>query len=65
MAEARCDSPAPQRILSISRSIVPLHPPAWSLDAAELAEAFGPRTKLVVLNTPHNPTGKVACHGVA
>ncbi len=41
------------------RSIVQLHPPSWSLDTAELEAAFTPRTRLLVLNTPHNPTGKV------
>ncbi|KAL4431641.1 hypothetical protein ABPG77_001483 [Micractinium sp. CCAP 211/92] len=39
--------------------IVQLHPPSWSLDTAELEAAFTPRTRLLVLNTPHNPTGKV------
>jgi N-succinyldiaminopimelate aminotransferase len=43
---------------------VPLHPPAggqgrWTFDAGELRAAVGPRTKLLLLNTPHNPTGKV------
>ncbi len=38
---------------------VRLQPPDWRLPADELAAAFGPRTKLVVLNTPMNPTGKV------
>ena len=33
--------------------------PAWWFDETELAAAFGPRTRLVFLNTPHNPTGKV------
>ncbi len=28
-------------------------------DEAELRQAFGPRTRLILLNTPHNPTGKV------
>ncbi len=28
-------------------------------DEAELRAAFGPRTRLVLLNTPHNPTGTV------
>lgn len=36
----------------------PRHP-RWWFDEAELAGAFGPRTKLLILNTPHNPTGKV------
>ena len=31
----------------------------YGFDAAELAAAFGPRTRLVLLNSPHNPTGKV------
>jgi aspartate/methionine/tyrosine aminotransferase len=38
---------------------VPLRPPLWDLDPDELARAFTPRTKLLILNTPHNPTGKV------
>jgi aspartate/methionine/tyrosine aminotransferase len=39
--------------------IVRLEPPRWTWDSARLAAAFGPRTRAVVLNTPHNPTGKV------
>ena len=39
--------------------IVTLHAPEWHYDPAELAAAFSPRTKLLLLNTPHNPTGKV------
>ena len=39
--------------------IVQLHPPEWTISAAELESAFTPKTKLLVLNTPHNPTGKV------
>jgi aminotransferase len=38
---------------------VTLHEPDWSIDFAELRSAFGPRTRAVVLNSPHNPTGKV------
>jgi len=38
---------------------VTLHPPEWRWDPDELRRAFGPRTRAVVLNTPHNPTGKV------
>ena len=38
---------------------VTLAPPGWSFDPAELTAAFGPRTRVVLLNTPHNPTGKV------
>ena len=39
--------------------LVRLHPPDWSFDPAELAAAVGPCTRLLLLNTPHNPTGKV------
>jgi N-succinyldiaminopimelate aminotransferase len=48
---------------------VPLRPPPadaggvtrapWTFDEAELRAAVTPRTRLLVLNTPHNPTGKV------
>jgi aspartate/methionine/tyrosine aminotransferase len=38
---------------------VTLHEPDWSIDPAELRAAFGPRTRGLVLNSPHNPTGKV------
>ncbi|KAI0669109.1 PLP-dependent transferase [Trametes maxima] len=50
---------------------VPLHPstePApgtkygkktWNVDFEELEKAITPRTKMIVINTPHNPVGKV------
>ncbi|MFS8530882.1 methionine aminotransferase [Sphaerobacter thermophilus] len=38
---------------------VPLQAPGWSLDLDALAAAISPRTRAIVLNTPHNPTGKV------
>ena len=48
---------------------VPLHPPKsgdgnttgaeWTLDFDEYRAAFTPRTKAVIINTPHNPVGKV------
>ena len=36
-----------------------LEPPDWQLPRRALEAAFSDRTKLVVLNSPHNPTGKV------
>ncbi|MER7071238.1 pyridoxal phosphate-dependent aminotransferase [Terrabacter sp. NPDC000476] len=33
--------------------------PDFAVDEASLRAAFSPRTRLVLLNTPHNPTGKV------
>jgi aspartate/methionine/tyrosine aminotransferase len=38
---------------------VALHAPSWSFDADELRRAFNSRTRAIVVNTPHNPTGKV------
>jgi len=38
---------------------VPLRAPDWSFDADELRRAFTSRTRAIVVNTPHNPTGKV------
>jgi aminotransferase len=38
---------------------VTLHEPDWSIDEAELRAAFGPRTRAIIINSPHNPTGKV------
>jgi aspartate/methionine/tyrosine aminotransferase len=38
---------------------VRLTPPAWRITEAALAEAFTARTRLVVFNNPHNPTGRV------
>jgi len=39
--------------------IVRLLPPAWELPREELAAAFGPKTKLMIINTPMNPCSKV------
>jgi N-succinyldiaminopimelate aminotransferase len=39
--------------------VVPLRAPDWSFDPGQLAEAITDRTRLVLLNSPHNPTGKV------
>ena len=38
---------------------VTLRPPDYGLDVAELRAAVTARTKLILVNTPHNPTGKV------
>jgi aminotransferase len=41
---------------------VALRDPDFSIDRAELETAFSSRTKAVVINTPHNPSGKVFTH---
>ncbi|MGH7739160.1 MAG: pyridoxal phosphate-dependent aminotransferase [bacterium] len=43
---------------------VNLYPPTsdqedWSFQEAELAAAFNDKTKVIIINTPHNPTGKI------
>jgi len=38
---------------------VPLHPPAWAFDPDELAALVTPRTRAILVNSPHNPTGRV------
>lgn len=38
---------------------VQLHAPDWTFDEAQLREAFNEKTKAIIINTPHNPTGKV------
>ncbi|MGZ3545320.1 MAG: pyridoxal phosphate-dependent aminotransferase [Gemmatimonadaceae bacterium] len=40
-------------------TFVPLERPHWTIDPDRLAKAFTKRTKAIVLNTPHNPTGRV------
>jgi N-succinyldiaminopimelate aminotransferase len=39
--------------------LVRVEPPHWTLPRKELAAAFSPKTKLLLLNNPQNPTGKV------
>ncbi len=54
----------PDAILSgATPRFVKLSPPDWTYNETELAEAFGPRTKAIILNTPNNPTGKVFTRG--
>ncbi len=38
---------------------VPLEPPGWNFDPQRLRDAFTERTKAIIVNTPHNPTGRV------
>ncbi len=47
------------KLLGAVPRLVRLTPPAWELPRPELAAAFGPKTKAILLNTPMNPTGKV------
>ncbi len=47
------------RLLGAVPRLVRMTPPRWELPRAELAAAFGPKTKAILLNTPMNPTGRV------
>jgi aspartate aminotransferase len=38
---------------------VALKAPAFDLDLAAIEAAIGPRTRLVIVNSPHNPTGRI------
>lgn len=38
---------------------VTMHAPDFTIDSKELEKAISPRTKLLILNNPHNPSGKV------
>ena len=50
----------PDAILSgATPRFVSLRPPDWGFDPDELKRAFSSRTRAVIVNTPHNPTGKV------
>lgn len=39
--------------------LVDLHEPDYTFDPQELEAAVTPKTKLILVNTPHNPTGRV------
>jgi methionine aminotransferase len=38
---------------------VPMHPPGYRIDWDQVAGLVNPRTRLIITNTPHNPTGSV------
>jgi aspartate/methionine/tyrosine aminotransferase len=50
----------PDAILSgATPRYVTLHAPDWTIDEGEMRAAFSSRTRAIIVNTPHNPTGKV------
>jgi len=51
---------APDAIISgATPRYVRLHEPDWSIDPDELRAAVTTQTKAIIVNSPHNPTGKV------
>ena len=53
-----CYLPIVQRAGAIPK-LVRVAPPDWALPRQALAEAFSDKTKLILLNSPQNPAGKV------
>ncbi|HUL86056.1 MAG TPA: aminotransferase class I/II-fold pyridoxal phosphate-dependent enzyme [Actinomycetota bacterium] len=54
------ESYSPDAILAgATLKYVTLRQPEWAFDPEELRAAFGPKTRAVIVNSPHNPTGKV------
>ena len=51
--------PAAAQMAGATYIPVRLEPPDWSFDPDLLAAAITGRTRFLLLNTPHNPTGKV------
>lgn len=55
--------PAYQSLYEVARSIgaevtlVPLDPATWGLDVDAVAAAMRPNTRMIVVNSPHSPTG--------
>jgi aspartate/methionine/tyrosine aminotransferase len=47
------------QLVGATPRVVSLRMPRWEWDPDELRAAFNSRTRAVVLNTPHNPTGKM------
>jgi len=58
------DSYAPiARRVGATMSPIPLDPPAWRVTPEAVAAAITPRTRMLLLNSPHNPTGRVLDRG--
>ena len=51
--------PAIVALAGASARPIVLEPPDWRVRAAAVEAAIGPRTRVLLLNSPHNPTGRV------
>lgn len=47
------------QMAGVTPRFVALHEPDYTFDLGELRAAFNARTRLILINTPHNPTGRV------
>lgn len=64
MFDPSYDSYAPAVILAGGRPIhIPLQPPHFRIDWQQVREAVSPRLRLIMINTPHNPTGSILSAG--
>ncbi|MFL6547822.1 MAG: methionine aminotransferase [Povalibacter sp.] len=58
------DSYGPAVILAGGRPIhIPLQPPDFRIDWQQVREAVTPRLRMIMINTPHNPTGSTLSDG--
>jgi len=54
------DSYAPAVTLAGGRAVhLPLDPPGFRIDWQRVRDAVSPRTRMLIVNNPHNPTGNV------
>jgi N-succinyldiaminopimelate aminotransferase len=54
------DTYVPNLVMAgVTPRYVPLRGESWTFDPDELAKSFNSRTRAIIINTPHNPTGKV------
>lgn len=54
------DSYVPGVVMANAKPVyVAMHPPNWTFVEEELRAAFNEKTRAIILNTPHNPTGRV------
>jgi N-succinyldiaminopimelate aminotransferase len=54
------DTYVPDMVMAgVTPRYVPLRGERWTFDPDELEKAFNERTRAIIVNTPHNPTGKV------
>src|SRR6185503_11129380 len=54
------DTYVPNMVMAgVTPRYVPLRGDNWTFDPDELARAFNAHTRAIIVNTPHNPTGKV------
>lgn len=51
--------PGTVRLVGAVPRALPLTPGSWRLDPDAVRAALGPRTRAILLNTPHNPTGRI------